>query len=138
MISVIITNSCYKHEIYCHRSSTYGHILQPENEWKKMVLSWWLLLSLVVVRAELALVGVQLLFSLCPWDFPGRITGVGCHSLLQGIFPTQETILHLLHWQADSLLLSYREAQLFYYISVGLRQLCSKEKQGLKLWICVW
>ena len=26
---------------------------------------------------------------LCPWDFPGRKTGVGCHFFLQGIFPTQ-------------------------------------------------
>ena len=26
---------------------------------------------------------------LCLWDFPGKNTGVGCHSLLQGIFPTQ-------------------------------------------------
>ena len=25
----------------------------------------------------------------CPWDSPGRNTGVGCHFLLQGIFPTQ-------------------------------------------------
>ena len=24
-----------------------------------------------------------------PWDSPGKNTGVGCHSLLQGIFPTQ-------------------------------------------------
>ena len=24
---------------------------------------------------------------LCPWDFPGRNTGVGCYFLLQGIFP---------------------------------------------------
>ena len=24
----------------------------------------------------------------CPWDFPGKNTGVGCHLLLQGIFPT--------------------------------------------------
>ena len=29
---------------------------------------------------------------LCPWDFPGKNTGVGCHTLLQGIFPTQEKI----------------------------------------------
>ena len=27
--------------------------------------------------------------SSCPWDFPGKSTGVGCHFLLQGIFPTQ-------------------------------------------------
>ena len=25
---------------------------------------------------------------LCPWDFPGKNTGVGCHFLLQGTFPT--------------------------------------------------
>ena len=24
----------------------------------------------------------------CSWDFSGKNTGVGCHSLLQGIFPT--------------------------------------------------
>ena len=42
--------------------------------------------------------------------FPGKNTGVGCHFLLQGIFPTQESNLHLpwlLHWQADSLSLHY-------------------------------
>ena len=26
---------------------------------------------------------------LCPWDFPGKNTGAGCHAFLQGIFPTQ-------------------------------------------------
>ena len=41
--------------------------------------------------------------------FPGKNTGVGCHFLLQGIFPTQRSNLYLLclpHWQADSLPLS--------------------------------
>ena len=28
---------------------------------------------------------------LCPWDSPGMNTGVGCHFLLQGTFPTQES-----------------------------------------------
>ena len=32
---------------------------------------------------------------------------MGCHFLLQGIFPTQESNLHLLDWQVDSLLLSH-------------------------------
>ena len=32
---------------------------------------------------------------LCPWDFPGKTTGVGCHVLLQGIFPTQGSNMHL-------------------------------------------
>ena len=35
-------------------------------------------------------------------DFPGKNTGVGCHFLLQGIFPTQGWNRHLLRWQADS------------------------------------
>ena len=42
----------------------------------------------------------------CPWDFLGKNTGVGCHFLLQGIFPTQRLNLHLLQWQVDSLPLS--------------------------------
>ena len=42
---------------------------------------------------------------LCPWDSPGKNTGVGCHALLQGIFPTQglSLWLSLLYWQAGSL-----------------------------------
>ena len=43
---------------------------------------------------------------LCPWNFPGKNTGVGCHFLLQRIFLTQvsnSNLLHLLHWQEDSL-----------------------------------
>ena len=37
----------------------------------------------------------------CPWDFPDKNSGVGCHSLLQGIFLTQGLHPLLLHWQAD-------------------------------------
>ena len=32
-----------------------------------------------------------------PWDFLGKNTGVGCHFLLQGIFPTQGLNPGLLH-----------------------------------------
>ena len=35
---------------------------------------------------------------LCPWDSPGKNTGVGGHALLQGIFPSQGSNPHLLHW----------------------------------------
>ena len=44
----------------------------------------------------------------CPWDFPGKNTGVDCHFLLQGIFSTQGSnpSLCLPHWQVDSLILS--------------------------------
>ena len=43
---------------------------------------------------------------LCPWGFPGKNTGVGCHGLLQGLFLTQGSNPHLfclLQWQAGSL-----------------------------------
>ena len=46
--------------------------------------------------------------SFFPWNFPGKNTGVACHFLLWGIFPTQEFNTHLLHWQADSLPLSHQ------------------------------
>ena len=59
------------------------------------------------VRAQSCLTlrphGLQPTSLLCPWNFPGKNTGVGCHFLLQGIFSTQGLNLHLLHWQADSL-----------------------------------
>ena len=49
--------------------------------------------------------GLQPTRLLCPWDFPSKSTGVVCHFLLQGIFPTQGLNLHLLlgkwvlyHW----------------------------------------
>ena len=50
---------------------------------------------------------------LCPWDSSGKNTRVGCQTLLQGIFLTQglnPSLLHLLHWQVDSLSLSHRKA----------------------------
>ena len=52
--------------------------------------------------------GLQPARLLCPWDSPGKNTGVGCHALLlQGIFPTGESNQSLLHLQAGSLLLSH-------------------------------
>ena len=40
--------------------------------------------------------GLQPTSLLCPWNSPGKNTGVGCHSLLQGIFPIQGSNLGLL------------------------------------------
>ena len=41
--------------------------------------------------------GLQLL---CPWNFPGKNTRVGCHFLLQGILPTQGSNPCLFHcWE---------------------------------------
>ena len=50
---------------------------------------------------------------LCPWDSPGKNTGVDCHSLLQKIFPTSGLNLGLLHCRQILYHLSYREDPFF-------------------------
>ena len=64
---------------------------------------WTLLLKCVCVcacvlsHAQLfATHGLQPARLLCPCDFPVKNTGLGCHFLLQGIFPTQGLKLCLL------------------------------------------
>jgi len=48
---------------------------------------------------------------LCPWDSPGKNTGVGSHSLLQGIFPTQRSNPGLLHCRQILYHLSHQESK---------------------------
>ena len=57
---------------------------------------------------------------LCPWDFPGKNTGVGCHFLLQGIFPTQGS-----NPQEDSVPLSHlrNHTQLYIYVFFFLKEI---------------
>ena len=43
----------------------------------------------------------------CPWNSPGKSTGVDCHFLLQGIFPTQGSnsyVLFFTVWARDTYL----------------------------------
>ena len=60
------------------------------------------LLRCSVVSDSLQLHGLWPARLLCPWDFTGKNTAVGCHFLLQGIFLTQIIFLHLLHLRVDS------------------------------------
>ena len=61
--------------------------------------------QLIVAESEKLLSHIQLSVTpwtvahrlLCPWDFPDKNTGAGCHSLLQGIFPTEGLNQGLLH-----------------------------------------
>ena len=50
---------------------------------------------------------------LCLWDFPGKNTGVGSHSLLQGIFLTQELNPDLLHCGKILNHLSHQESPVY-------------------------
>ena len=57
----------------------------------------------VTIRSDKSLSRVQLFATpwtvalLCRWNSLGKNTGVGCHSLLQGIFPTQGSTPGLMH-----------------------------------------
>ena len=62
-----------------------------------------LLCASSVIFDSLQPYGLQPARLLYPLDSPGKNIGVGCHFLLQGIFPTQGSNLYLLLWQADSL-----------------------------------
>ena len=46
-----------------------------------------------------------------PWDLPGKHTGVGCHFLLEGIFPTQGSNPGFPHYRQTLYRLSHREVQ---------------------------
>ena len=66
---------------------------------------------------------------LCPWDCPGKNAEVGCHVLLQGIFPTQGSnphVLGLLHWQVGSLLLTPpgKTSLWIYLVIINMQQGC--------------
>ena len=56
--------------------------------------------------------GLQPTRLLHPWNFPGKSTRVGCHFLLQGIFPTQGLNLGLPHCGQTLYHLSHQEAQM--------------------------
>ena len=56
------------HHVLCHRGGDWVAKLCPA-----LVTPWTVPTSL-----------------LCPWDSPGKNTRVGCHALLQGIFPIRE------------------------------------------------
>ena len=86
-----------------------GHAFGMNNAWWLLAkLSCWLDLrvqltsvgvSCSVVSNSVRPSGLQPARLLCPWQgSPGRTTGMGCHPLLQEIFPTQGSNLCLLHW----------------------------------------
>ena len=73
---------------WCMNKMCYIHIME---HW------WWF--SHSVVSDYVQPHGLWPTRLLCPWDFSSKNPGVGCHFLLQRIFLTQRSNLHLLHWQ---------------------------------------
>ena len=69
------------------------------------------------------------LWLLCPWNCPGKNTGLGSHPLLQGILPTQGSNPGLLHCR-----------QILYHLRATREALhCWRECQLVQiLWKTVW
>ena len=86
---------CHQH----HLGSPENHLGERKSKWRMSTVmrlpaatAKSLQLCLTLLRPH----GLQPARLLCPWDSPGRNAGVGCHALLQEIFPTQGSNLHLL------------------------------------------
>jgi len=81
---------------------------------------------------------------LCPWDSPGKNTGVSCHGLLQGIFTTQglnPCLLHFLDWQADSLSLSYLGSPyltFFKLLNLSVQKHLNTDSYKIKILLDKW
>ena len=56
---------------------------------------------------------------LCPWDFPGRVSGVGCLFLLQGIFPDQGSNPCLVYWPPGKPLIKQYMLYIFSVLIAG-------------------
>ena len=67
------------HFICCHPLLLLPSIFLIRGFSSEMLGRVWLFATLQTVTCQL----------LCPWNSPGKNTGVGSHSLLQGTFPTQ-------------------------------------------------
>ena len=64
---------------------------------------------------------------LCPWDFPGKNTGVDCCFVLQGSFLTQGSNLGLPHCRQILYHLSHQESPFFFHpgvVQLMVTQLC--------------
>ena len=124
------------HWLYSERlaliPSHMEHISKEPNSWQLLhapetsrfqLYSHPFILVMFLVLAVLCLVAQSCLFEtlwtakfLCSWDSPGKNTAVGCHALLQGIFPTHGSnpglpycrrILYYLSHQGSSWILEW-------------------------------
>ena len=71
--------------------------------WSTQIILCVCVCACVCVQSCLTLEPTRLL---CPWNSPGKDSGVDCHFLLHVNFTTQGSnlyLLHLLHWQASGL-----------------------------------
>ena len=70
---------------------------------------------------------------LCPWNSPGKNTGVGCHFLLQGLFLTQGSNLGLWHCRQILYHLNHKGSPRIHSLGAGNGDLCleGQRKEGI-------
>ena len=72
---------------------------------------------------------------LCPWDFPGKSNGVGCHFLLQRIFLTQGSNPGLLHCRQMLYRLSHQGSCCQLSTVRQTAYACGREEEGWGIYI---
>ena len=77
--------------------------------------------------------GLQPARLLCPWDSPGKNTGVGGHSLLQGIFPTRVSNLGLLHYRQILWHLSHQRSPTVW-AGFSIKKIWGWGRGSLRVW----
>ena len=73
-----------------------------------LFIAYWISFLMVSESRSIVSDSLQLHGLYSPWNFPGQNTGMGNLSLLQGIFPTQESNWGLLHCKWILYRLSYK------------------------------
>ena len=100
--------------------------------------------SLSIVSNSLRPRGLGPARFLCPWSSAGENTGVGSHSIFQGIFPTQGSKPGLLHCGQILYLLSHQESPIHiiplpkYFLHSRYFDLCGLEDKRLSQKPCYW
>ena len=90
--SLSLPHPSYKAKLIVQKASLFNH-----SSTFQIIIPWSAVLNHSVVANSLPPHGLQPTRFLCPWNSPVKNTGLGCHFLLQRIFPTQESSPGLLH-----------------------------------------
>ena len=76
--------------------------------------------------------GLQPTRLLCPWASPGKNTGVGCHLLLRGIFPTLLVQTHVSYVSCIGRQVLYHQSHLEKFLSQIEACMCSIVSNSLR------
>ena len=113
----LLTSLCISHE---NCNNPYKWVKLPKRAWQTTTRCESV--SHLIGSNASRLYGLQPTRLLCPWDFAGKNTGVGSHSLLQGIFLTQGSNLDLPHCRQIPYYLSHQgnNQKLAFKLSGGM------------------